>query len=241
MLVASVPYPDELQRGVDTTITLAVYDDATGAQKTATSGTVSVYAGSRKLIDEATVTAGAPSSYTLAAASTSGESLAADWLEVWTLVIDGTSHTFSRPAFLVRRPYRHVLTQADVTELHPELADRETAGTLDLDQYIQAADAVVRRDLIKKGNRPELVFDTWALLDAHRAKVLELVFRADSQSVGDGRYAELADYYAQAYRDEWGTISFTYDDDEDGTIDDNDDRRGGQPTIMLTHRKRWWF
>ena len=240
-LVASIPYPDELQRGIATSISLSVYDDATGAAKTAASGTVSIYAGSRKIVDEATVTAGNPSTYTVPAASTADESLSGDWLEVWTLVIDGTSHTFSRPAFLVRRPYRHVLTQADVTELHPELATRETAGTLDLDSYIQAADATVRRDLIKKGNRPELVFDVWALLDAHRAKVLEMVFRADAQSVGDGRYAELAEHYAQVYRDEWGTISFTYDTDEDGVIDDTDDRRGGQPVIMLTSRKRWWF
>jgi hypothetical protein len=240
-LIASVPYPDELQRGVTQTLSLTVYDDGTGATKTATSGTVSIYAGSRKVIDEATVSAGNPSTYSLAASSTSTESLAGDWLEVWSLVIDGATQVFSRPAFLVRRPYRHVLTQGDVTELHPELADRETAGTLDLDGTIQAADAVVRRDLIKLGNRPELVFDVWALLDAHRAKTLELIFRADAQSVGDGRYRELADYYAEQYREEWGRVSFTYDSDQDGVIDDTDARRGGQPVVMLTSRKRWWY
>ena len=240
-LIASISYPDEIQRGVANVLSVTVYDDATGSAKTASAGTVSVYAGSRKVVNEATVTAGNPSTYTIPAATTKDEALAGDWLSVWSLTIDGVVTTFSRPAFLVRRPYRHVVTQADVTDLHPELATRETDGTLDLDSYIQAADVLVRRDLIKRGNRPELVFDAWALADAHRYKALELIFRADAHSVGDGRYRDLSEHYAQAYRDEWGTISLVYDDDEDGTIDDTDGRRGGQPVVMLTARKRWFF
>ena len=240
-LIASVPYPDEIQRGVSNALAISVYDDATGAAKTSTAGTVSIYAGSRKVVDEATVTAGNPSTYTLPAVTTQDEALAGDWLEVWSLTIDGAVQTFTRPAFLVRRPYRHVVTQADVTDLHPELADRETAGTLDLDGYIQSADVTIRRDLIKRGNRPELVFDAWALADAHRYKALELIFRADAHSVGDGRYRDLAEHYAEKYREEWGSVSLVYDDDEDGVIDDTDDRRGGQPVVMLTARKRWWF
>ena len=240
MLIARTLYPDEIERGVDSVISLAVYEDSTGAEQTASAGTVSLYAGSRLVVDAVSVTAGAPSTYTVPAASTSGEALSGEWLEVWSLTISGTVHTFQRPAYLVRRPYRHTVTQADLTQLHPDLAARETAGTVDLDGYIQAADTIVRRDLIKRGNRPELVVDAWALADAHRYKALEMLFRDDGHSVGDGRYQDLSAEYAEKYREEWSSISFVYDADADGTIDSEGERRSGLPVVFLTARKQWW-
>lgn len=240
MLIARTRYPDEIERGKDTVISLAVYDDATGAEQTATAGTVTIYAGSSEFVSAASVTAGAPSTYTVLGSATASESLSGEWLEVWTLTIGGASYTFSRPAYLVRRPYRHTISQADLTELHPDLATRESAGTLDLDGYIQAADTVIRRELIKRGNRPELVIDAWSLADAHRYKALELLFRDDSHSVGDGRYSDLAAQYAELYAAEWSSISFHYDYDTDGTIDAAEERRAGAPVVFLTSRKRWW-
>lgn len=240
MLIARTRYPDEIERGKDTVISLAVYDDGTGAEQTATAGTVTIYAGSSEFVSAASVTAGAPSTYTVFGSATASESLSGEWLEVWTLTIGGASYTFSRPAYLVRRPYRHTITQADLTELHPDLATRESAGTLDLDGYIQAADTVIRRELIKRGSRPELVIDAWSLADAHRYKALELLFRDDSHSVGDGRYSDLAAQYAELYAAEWSSISFHYDYDTDGTIDAAEERRAGAPVVFLTARKRWW-
>ncbi len=239
MLIAPHSYPREIQRGVTETLSLSVVDDSDGTAETPSAGTVSVYAGSTAVVDGAAVTAADPSTYSLTGATTLALALASDWLEVWSLTIAGTVHTFRRPAYLVRYPYRHVVQQSDLTELHEDLAARETAGTVDLDGYIQAADTIVRRDLIKRGNRPSLVIDAWALADAHRYKALELLFRDDALSVGDGRYSQLEDYYAGKYRDEWETVVLTYDADEDGTIDEGE-RRSARSVVMLTSRKGWY-
>lgn len=240
MLIAAARVPDEIQRGVDTTLTLVITEDTTGATVTPTSGTVDVYAGSQQIITGAAVSAGASSTYTVAAASTDGRSLSSDYLVVWSMVVSGVTHQFQRAAYLVRRPYRHVVVQSDLTELHPDLASRETAATVDLDAYIRAADVMVRRELIKRGNRPDLVLDPWALADAHRYKALELIYRDDAHAVGDGRHAELAAHYAEAWDREWSTVVLTYDHDEDGTVD-TDERRSGAPVILLTSRKRWYL
>lgn len=237
-LIASQAYPREIQRGVAQTLSLDVYDDSDGSQQTASAGTVAIYAGSSEVLAATAVSAGAPSTYALLAATTDGKALAGDWLEVWTLTIGGSSYTFQRPAYLVRYPYRHVVTQSDLTELHPELGDRDTAGTLDLDGFIRAADTIIRRELIKRGNRPELVIDAWALADAHRYKALELIYRDDTTSIGDGRHRELAEHYAQCYRDEWGAIVLTYDADEDGKIDAGSERMSARSVVFLTSRKR---
>ena len=79
---------------------------------------------------------------------------------------------------------------------------------------------MLNRDLIKRGRRPELVLDSYALIDMHIFKTLELVFKDASTYVGDGRYHELMSFYAAEYREEWTTIQFRYDRGQDGAIDD---------------------
>lgn len=241
MLTAGVPYPIEIERGKTQSLSIAITDDTDGSAKTPTSGTVSLYDGSQRLVDAATVAPGNPSTYSLPASVTDGRTPAGDYLLVWALVIDGATETFSQPAYLVRYPYRHVLQSADLAELHPDLTTRDTAGTVDLDSAIRAADAIMRRELVRRGNRPDLVVDAWALFEAHRAKALEIVFRDDAQSVGDGRYLELAEHYAQQYAAQWSGISFAYDTDASGVIDGADERRAGSPVVMLTARKRWAY
>ena len=56
----------------------------------------------------------------------------------------------------------------------------------------------------------------------HIFKSLELIFRDAITFVGDGRYNDLAVMYAEKYTDEWQTVVFRYDRNQDDAISDSE-------------------
>lgn len=236
-LITAYQLPRFIVRGEANSLDMDVYS-AAGAQQTASSGTITVYASSRTIVDAAAVTAGAPSTYTLAAASVpTTESLSDRWLEVWDLDIG----TFTRPAYLVRRQLFPTLQDSDLTDLHSDLADLRDPDQSTFEAQREAAWVKLNRGLIKRGRRPELVIDSWALTDLHRALTLEIIFQdfAGSATVGAaGRYQQLADHYREEAAREWDTIVFRYDADEDGTADDAN-KLAGTPIVFLNRPPEW--
>lgn len=230
--------PRMIQRGVPTTLTLAVYaDDGTTAQ-TATSGTVSVYAGSKAIVAGAAVTVGPPASYTLAGAATADESLSEQWLEVWSLTIGGTAYTFQRPAYLVRRVLYPTLIDSDLVEYHSDLLSLLDPDDTNLQRYRDNAWHALQTQLIRQGRRPQLVMDAWQLRSLHAYRTLELFYRDAASSVGEGRYIELAREYGELAAEEWAALSFRYDADEDGYVSDQlDQTAAGSGVLYLSAPK----
>ena len=230
--------PRMIERGVSQTLSLPVFaDDGTTAQ-TATSGTVSIYAGSRAIVEGAAVSAGPPAAYTLAAAKTSDESLSERWLEKWTLTIGGTVFTFQRPAYLVRRVLYPTLIDADLVEYHSDLLSLLDPDDSNLQRYRDNAWHAIQTALIRQGRRPQLVLDAWQLRSLHAYRTLELFYRDAASSVGDGRYIELAREYGELAAEEWTALSFRYDADEDGFVSDAlDQTSAGSGVVYLTAPK----
>jgi hypothetical protein len=238
--VARYALPQFVQRALTSTLSLDVYNDA-GTQQTVDSGTVSVYAGSRLIVDAAAVSVGGSVSatYSLTAATTTDESLSDNWLGVWTLTIGGNVvQAFQRPISLVRRIFEPVITDTDLLELHPDLNALLCPDTTTWQTQRDAAFDMIERGLLKRGRRPQLIMDSWALLDLHRFQTLQLIFMDAASSVSDGRYRQLADKYSELLDKEWGSVQFRYDADEDGLLDDGA-QIGSRPMLYLSSSPAW--
>lgn len=200
------------------------------------SGTVSIYNGSGTLlVDPApavTITANI-ATYSLAAELLpSSMSLEDNWLVVWSLVIAGSTHTFQRPAALVRRELHPVVTPADVSAIHQDASSLLASGQT-LANFIDEAWDVLQRRLLAAGRRPYLVISDFALFDVHRHLAAYLLFNDAASSVGDGRWSEIAEHHLDRYEQEWARLSLTYDMDEDGIVASDEQGIAGPTAVYL--------
>jgi len=56
--------------------------------------------------------------------------------------------------------------------------------------------------------------------------------------VGDGRYHDLWETHRDAYKEEWETLTFHYDGDVDGAVDQ--DKISANPTLWLSAPAGWY-
>lgn len=231
--------PRFIERAKDTqTLTADIYSDA-GVQQTPSAVALTLYAGSRVVLDEVAAVAAAPSTYALLAASVpTTEALSDRWLELWTATIAGVDYTFRREAFLVRDVLHPVITDEALTigrhrELSALLGAGETYAGARAEAWI-----LVNRELLNRGSRPHLIMGSSALREVHVLQTLVLIFTDFESSVGDGRYATLADDYRSQLVEAWSKVTVTYDEDEDGTIGGESElTRTVTPQIMLVGRR----
>ncbi len=235
--------PSMIVRGTDQTLAVKWLQQE-AAVPGPTAGTFTLKQGSTVLLDAVPCTTlGAsftPTSatYDVLAATTTDQSLGSDYLEIWTLTAAvgdvGSDETieFRRSAHLVLSALWPMVSDADLVARHRRLDDMLPPGATDWAEYRELAWEILNRDLIKKGRRPELVLDSYALIDAHVYKSLELIFRDLSTLVGDGRFTEFALLYGEAYTNEWDVIQFRYDRNEDNAISPGE-LESGSPSLWL--------
>jgi hypothetical protein len=229
--------PRIVERGVETALSLDIYS-ASSVQQTATSATVTVKLGSRVLVEGASATTlGPPASYTLPASTLEDEDVSDQYLEVWTLVIGGETHTFRRAGHLVRHAFHPTITDTDLTDRDSDLLNIVPDSETNLSQYREAARKRLERDLLRKGRRPWLIFDSYELTDAHIALSLHLFYRDQHIAIGDGRYKEAADEYGAEYREALSEVNFRYDDNETGNVD-TETRQSATSVLRITSSPR---
>ena len=232
-LVPRIGLPAMIEQGRDTAVTLDVYS-AASAQQTASAGTLKLYAGSELVLEDVNATGlGPPATYTVLAAVTADRAVSADWMFVWSLTIAGVVYLMRQPAYLVKHLLYPSITDDDLTDVHSGLDSlRDTAQMTSFEPFRTLAWTRINRMLIKRGNRPALILDSWALTDLHVYMTLELIFNDFVSSISaDSGYADQADRYAAKAASEWAGLVFRYDESEDGTI--TGDERRGSPVLML--------
>lgn len=131
---------------------------------------------------------------------------------------DGNLPPFTRDAWLVRSILRPVATIDDLLRRHRDLRDLVEGGDDAINGYGIEAWRSINADLIKRGKRPNLIMESWALQSLHMYRWLALVFDdAATRFSGEDRYAKLAERYQGLADTEWATgLVFEYDSDEDG-------------------------
>ena len=177
-------------------------------------------------------------------ADTEEEGLTDRGLEVWALTISSTIYTFRRPFMLVRHAFYPSIIDSDLTDRHAELADTSILppDLTSYERYRVAAREKLERRLLRKGRRPHLVFDAWALTDAHIALTLHLIFMDFFNRLNSETYKVLADHYADQFEAEFGAADFHYDQSESGTVD-TDATVSAVGSISLTAApavRGWW-
>ena len=233
--VPHIGFPDMIVRNYPQRLAANWYID--GSRLTATAATLTLKQGSKVILDGVAATVGGSQtvSYDLLATDTENESLGADYLEIWKITATwDTSETveFRRAAYLVRSALWPMVSDADLVARHSRLDDLLPPGQTSWADYRELAWEILNRDLIKKGRRPQLILDSFALIDAHVFKTLEVIFRDLSTLVGDGRYTEFAILYGEAYTGEFEVMQFRYDRDQDNAIDPGE-LESGSPSLWL--------
>jgi len=229
--------PRIVVRGVEQSLDLDVYS-AASAQQTCSAATVTIKLGSKVIVDGASATSlGPPAAYTLPAATTEDEGLSDQYLEVWTVTIGGEPHTFRRSGHLVRHAFHPTITDTDLTDRDSDLLNIVPASVTNLQQWREQARKKIERDLLRKGRRPWLIFDSYELVDAHIALSLSRFYRDQHIAIGDGRYKEAATEYLEEYNEAMASITFRYDDNETGDIDE-EDRVSATSILRLTSSPR---
>ncbi len=229
--------PRMIQRAADTTLDVTWFEDGAALVAPVVSATFTLKQGTRVLVDNvAATTVGGPiysATYDLNGTVTQDLNFSDTMLEVWTLTsLAGVTVTARRSGHLVRTILYPMVTDSDLIARHARINDIKPPTVPNFSPYIDLAWEMINRDLLKKGRRPELVLDSYALIDMHVYKSLELIFRDATTFVGDGRYSDLAERYAGAYFDEWENVQFRYDRNENDALEDGE-REAAAPSIWL--------
>jgi hypothetical protein len=226
--------PRTVEIGRAQTLTLPIVSDASGAMTPTGASTLTVRLGSLTLLDEVSVTLGPPPSYSLLAATTTDQAPSDEYQEVWTLAGLGT---FTWSGYLVRYGYYPTLSDTHLEQRHPEILSLLPPGETTAEKYRVAAGERVQRELIKKGRRPWLIVDSWALHDAELYFALHLWAQdAKQRTRNDSTYAELSREYLAQFQHELGPggVQFRYDEDQDGLIDSSQVETATSSGIVLS-------
>ena len=228
--------PELIIRGRDSHAVLEVYYN--GARQTLTTPTATVKRADGTTFDTPTVVLSDGNklgTITLTGAATTSESLSDGWRITYVVTVDGDVYEFSNEAMLVRSPLYPVLTDADlfkrVSSLDPDGSTPITAQA-DFQSYRDEAWIEISQRLIQEGNRPALVMSPTALRGVHMELTLALIFEDLSTRLNEA-YESRAQQYRRQYAERWRGLTFRYDADESGSVDDARKRRG-HSTMWLT-------
>lgn len=240
------PVPDLLVRGRASTVYAPVYLD--GALVAPSAATVSVFdASNTPIVDEAAGTiSGDIAEYTISA-GTLPDTLALEmgWRIEWTLTLaaavapDGVIAAVNDAA-LVRRVLNCPISDVDLFRRVPSIdpASSNVIHTMTTVQsYIDEAHTRIQNQLIRKGNRPNLIMSPADLRELYVLESIALIYDNFATRLNPA-FSDLADRYRADARREWSALQFLYDTDDDGQADSPGRRRAGTPTIWLSGRGR---
>lgn len=227
--------PDYLERDADETAALPVYDgDAAGQPVVVfTSGTFQLRRpDGTDLFDTPKVVtvAGGANTASWLAADTADEDVGARWREVWAMDRSGVQEVFTRTAYLCRYVPRQVITDTDLEAVVPGLDRyRPSSQTSWAPQRTEAWNQLQAR-LIGKGNRPNLIMDSWALRTIHLYWTLWLIAELLIAQGQGGAWNDRLERWSKRIKGEWDSLSFEWDADED---DIPDNRQSANPAVLL--------
>lgn len=230
-------YPEMIVRGRANTVTMPVYDETgTVATVTASGSTFTLLDPSGTAIVNAaavTVTSGVPS-YTITAGTlpTTLTPLGEGWQEVWVLQTPTGERTVDREAALILRPLVPVVTYPTLLEDYPTLATFGLTAA-QWSTFITSAWGEILNDLIAAGHLPYLIKSSAAFRSAHKHRAYAKGFQALALHQNTrGNWLEMAKHHREQAEAAWKAINFKTDDDHDGRVDDDSQRRGGSGSVL---------
>lgn len=168
------------------------------------------------------------------------------YVQEWTAVISGESFVFRRMAALVRRRLYPVVSDGDLSAIYSDLESLRPSTMTSYQSYIDDSWYTILRRLRTVGGGYEyLVMSSDSFFESHRHLTLYLIFRDfhSSLSQSNGRFLDLANLHFSQYQEEFNSINFVYDTNDDGIAGNADKRTRMKGTIYLTRNGpyRRWF
>lgn len=246
MIAARARLPVFLEREKTQTIALGLYDGASAAPPA--SGTVTIYDQGGNVIgteNAAVVPTSSGVSYEVLASLLPADlSFSTRWRVAWVLTYS-TPETvkITQQAHLVRSSVYAVISDVDLYERHPELAQLLPPTQTSWATQVDAAFVEIQQRLLLDSHRPQLILNSWALAPVHTTLALGRIFRLLSTMVANGgKYETEATKYLAEYETAWGQLRFDYDYDESGTVQGDEENVAGEPVIYLSATPAaWWY
>lgn len=221
MITTGIKAPLVLERAKSQTLSFYIYSD--GSIIDPTSGTITIFDQNKNEIVSAaavTVSGTTPNKYVTYSLSSSvipsTLTLSDNWLVEWSIVVSGETHIFRQEACLALRSFYPVVSDSDITSRHYNISSLVSTQK-PIATYTNEAWNILNAKLFSN-KRPYLIMSSWALREVHICKTLALIMRdLETTSQGRGKYAELADFYENAFEKEYDKLSFKYDESETNT------------------------
>lgn len=234
LYVYSHELPRFLRRGVAETVQ-APLRDPNGQQWIPDSATYTLRLGyGNDVIAPAamTITGGIPT-YTVPANTFSVDAAREDiYQEIVTATQGGETRIFTRRVAAVRALLYPVLDDNTLVQGHALLQQMGQAQNGFGGARAMAWGMLMRR-FLQQDRWPDLILDSWALIDAHRHLARSIIFEGSETHLADARYLELADREKALYEEAWGRLRFGYDSDLDGVPSEAESGTGAVSTVWL--------
>lgn len=208
--------PEEIRRGAAYTAYLTL--SRSGAVVAITAATVRVLDESGTVIVSGSAAlAGGVASFAIDASATTSVDPVMGWTVEWTATTSYGADIYRNVADVVLYTVAPVLTWDILLGAHSDLGTRLATGS-DLSTAksrgqtkIEEAWYPLCQSLRKKGRRPCLVVDSYALLEAHKLATLRDIFRDLASGAEPNTTPEWALYeeYKAAAEREWDSLTFT--------------------------------
>ena len=158
-----------------------------------------------------------------------------NYMEKWNLDIGGSTINFERPCAIARSLLYPVVSDIDLEAQYSDLASIRPASMTSYQSYIDEAWYQILNRLRSLGNFPYLIMDAQSLRMILIDLSCYLIFKDfDSSGLGEGRYMDLAKEHRENYNFGWGTLSFRYDQNLSGTLEDEANRRSAAKPVIYT-------
>jgi hypothetical protein len=143
------------------------------------------------------------------------------YMEEWTCTFGGAAQILRRDAWLARRALHCPVTQADLEQLHPAIAERLRSGSNSIQPQIDSVWADTLLKLHAAGQWPVRIVEPSSLIPYVRDASLAAVFRTliQTNSAPDSTNERNAQHYAAQAASGWASVSYLVDDDQDGVAD----------------------
>lgn len=227
LVTVQLAEPYLLIRGTDTDISVAL--EQYGTPVTVTTATATVYDEQGNQVAQYTDTSTTAPTVTVLGADTTSAILSERWRVEWDL--DG--RVINTAAQLVRYGWTPALTDADLYRRAPAL---DPSGVSPISERLtyepERTEAIhqVRDRMLSNGRRPWLVVEPHRLREPLVLLTLALVFEGFAHR--DTLLHPVADRYREQFERAWDSLSFLYDDTEDGNAD-SDSRTAARPSAWL--------
>mgnify|MGYP003637835104 CR=1 FL=1 len=233
--------PDVLERGHPFDTSLPVYRD--NALVPPLSGTFRlVDKEGTEIIAETAVTVSANiATYAIGAGSLPATLAFSDsWTQYWNLTFDGVEfYDFKKPCALARSALYPVISDLDLEAEYSSISKVRPPGDPTFQAKIDEAWVEIINKIRAMGNLEYLIMSPETLRSSHKHFTLWLIYK-DAANTGmgqDSTYRETSREHLSLYKEEFASLVFKYDLDEDGNPDE--EKRAAAPVIFTNKPVKW--